>query len=254
MCVPTRRRLPATPHVDFARGAGLSDALRVLGHEGKARATAARHHFEALCEKEAIDIAVDPESNVFGRQCASWSEDHHEPVTGILHFARHNDLVVLGRRGGTNGLPPDLVERVLVGSGRPILIAPHHAPKSITGTVMVCWKETAEAARAVTAAMPLLALARRVVLVTVEEDSEKTPEAISHLAQRLEWNGIKADAKWLRRSDAPVEQRLESLAREEDASLLVMGAYGHGRLRELVFGGSTRHFLEHAERPVFLVH
>ena len=242
------------PHVDFARGAAIESALGSLKNEGKARAAAALHHFEALCEKEAIDIAIRPGEATAGRRCASWSEERRDAVGRIMHFARHNDLVVIGRHNRSNGLPPDLVERVLVDSGRPVLIAPSQAPQSVTGIVLVCWKETAESARALTAALPLLAVSRRVVLVTVEEETEKTPEAIGHLAQRLEWDGIKAETKWLRASEKPVEQRLESLAFDLDADLLVMGGYGHGRMREMVFGGCTRHFLEQAERPVLMVH
>ena len=243
-----------TPHADFARGAGVASALGALRNEGKARAAAALHHFEALCEKESIDIAVKPGDAGIGRRSASWSEEHHDAAKRIMHFARHNDPVVIGRRNRSNGLPPDLVEQLLVDSGRPILIAAAQAPKSITGTVLVCWKETAASARALTAALPLLAVSRRVVLVTVEEESEKTPEAIGHLAQRLAWDGIKAETKWLRSSGKPVEQKLEALAFDLDVDLLVMGGYGHGRMREMVFGGCTRHFLEQAERPVFMVH
>ncbi len=243
-----------TPHVDFARGAAMASALGALQSEGRARAAAALHHFEALCEKESLDIAVKPDDADIGRRCASWSEEYHDAANRIMHFARHNDLVVMGRHNRSNGLPPDLVERVLVGSGRPVLIAPASAPESVTKTILVCWKETAESARALTAAMPLLAIAQRVVLVTVEEESEKTPEAICHLAQRLEWNGIKAETKWLRASGKPVDLRLAALAFDLDADLLVMGGYGHGRMREMVFGGCTRHFLEQAERPVLMVH
>jgi hypothetical protein len=82
----------------------------------------------------------------------------------MIFCARHYDLVVVGRRTGPNGLPPNLIERILLGSGRPLLIAPPRPPSLLLGTVMVCWKETAEAARAVAAAMPLLANAERVVL------------------------------------------------------------------------------------------
>lgn len=164
-----------TPHVDFALGAGVASALGALQSEGKARAAAALHHFEALCEKESLDIAVKPDDAGIGRRCASWCEEHHDAVTRIMHFARHNDLVVIGRHNRSNGLPPDLIERVLVGSGRPLLIAPARTPDSVTETVLVCWKETAESARALTAAMPLLAVAKRVVLVTVS-DFRKVPE------------------------------------------------------------------------------
>jgi nucleotide-binding universal stress UspA family protein len=243
-----------TPHISFARGPALQAALGDLEAKAKARSTAARHHFEALCERESIDIAIAPSGSRGGPISASWHEERNDAVANLTKFARHNSLIVIGRRSRSNGLPPELAERLLVASGRPILIAPGRELRRFSGTVLVCWKETAEAARALSAAMPILSIAKRVVIASIEEGPEGTPEGISHLAQRLEWDGIKAEVRWLPASPAPVTERLTSIAAEIDAGLLVMGAYGHGRMRELVFGGCTRHFLDQADRPVLMMH
>ncbi len=102
--------------------------------------------------------------------------------------------------------------------------------------------------------MPLLAVCKRVVIASVEEGTTDGPEGLYHLAQRLEWDGIKAEARWLTADSQPTIARLEATAREVDADLLVMGGYGHGRMREMVFGGCTRHFLDQGDRPVLLMH
>lgn len=243
-----------TPHVDFARGAGLSAAMNKLQSEAQERSRAALHHFEALCERECIDIAIDPCDCRDGSLAASWCVEHHDASEKITEFARHNDLVVIGRRTRSNGLPYDLLERLLMSGGRPILVAPERTPRSMMGTALVCWKETAEAARTLSATLPFLAACRRVVIVGVEEGAQKTPEGLSHLARRLSWNGIAVETKWMRATNEPVTHRLESLADEIGAETLVMGAYGHGPVQEMVFGGCTRHFLEQSKRPVLMMH
>jgi nucleotide-binding universal stress UspA family protein len=243
-----------TPHIDFARGGALHAALDHLETTAQKRASAALHHFEELCEREAIDIAVSPAD--LGRACvsASWCEEQDDAVARIVRCARHNDLTVIGRRSRSNGLPPDLVEQILVTSGRPLLLASDQRRRQLMGTVLVFWKETAESARAIAAALPLLAGSARVFVASVEEGAGASPESLYHLVQRLEWNGIVALPRWLRSSSQPVVERLRSLAIEIDADLLVMGAYGHGRVREMVFGGCTRHFLDQCDRPVLLMH
>lgn len=243
-----------TPHVEFASGDALSAAMNELQSKTQERSRAALHHFEALCERECIDIAIDPCDRRDGSLAASWCEEHHDAPGKITEFARHNDLVVIGRRSRSNGLPYNLVERLLMNGGRPVLIVPAKAPHSMMGTVLVCWKETAEAARTLSATLPFLAACRRVVLTGVEEGPQKTPEGLCHLARRLAWDGITVETRWLRSTDEPVARRLESLANEIGADTLMMGAYGHGPLQELVFGGCTRHFLEHAERAVLMMH
>jgi hypothetical protein len=89
-----------------------------------------------------------------------------------MFHARRNDLVVVGRAKTANGLPADFLEQLLMGCGRPVLIAGSAPEPMPTGTIMVCWKEAAEAARAVNAAMPFLVHAKRVVIVSVAENGE----------------------------------------------------------------------------------
>ena len=243
-----------TPHVDFARGAAVHDALHRLGVGAKDRSKEALHHFEELCETEDIEIAGSPRDRRSRGAAACWSTEHDDVVRRIVEAARHNDLTVIGRSAGANGLPPDLAERVLLNSGRPVLLAADKARREMTGTALVLWKETAESARALGAALPLLAVARKVVIVGAQENTGDSPASICHLVQRLEWNGIKAEMKWLRRGDQPASECLEAYAAEVDADVVVMGGYGHGRAREMVFGGCTAHFLERCDRPVLMMH
>lgn len=241
------------PHADFSTGSGLRGVLGNLEREAARRSAAALHHFEELCEREALDIAVTPTDLGKDALSATWSEEHGDAMSRIIRHARHNDLVVLGRHTRSNGLPPDIAERLLMESGRPVLIA---APerRHLLDTVLLCWKESAASARALGVALPLLAASKHVVIASIQEGAEDSPEGLYHLAQRLQWNDISADARWLTPSATPVADRLSSLASELNAGLIVMGGYGYGRLRSMVFGGCTQHFLDQADRPVLLVH
>jgi hypothetical protein len=82
-------------------------------------------------------------------------EEEGGALERVLFHAHHNDLVVVGRGAKPNGLPPDFLEHLLMGCGRPLLIAGPARSQMVTGTIMVCWRESADAARAVTAAAPL---------------------------------------------------------------------------------------------------
>jgi nucleotide-binding universal stress UspA family protein len=243
-----------TPHVEFAIGRALRGALTNLEAQAQKRSLAALHHFEELCEREAIEIAIKPSNLQTAQVSACWYEEHDDAAVNIVRCARHNDLIVVGRRSHSNGLPPDLLEQVLMQSGRPVLIASAEPRQRLTGTVLVCWNETAESARALAASLPLLAASKRVVIASVEEGAGSSPQALYHLAQRLEWDGIVANPQWLRSSSQPVADRLQALATETQADLLVMGGYGHGRLREMVFGGCTQYFLDQGDRPVLMMH
>jgi hypothetical protein len=156
------------PHAEFARGSAMREIMQRLENECVRRTAVARDNFAQFCELHKISIS--DQSRFDGEVSASWREEIGEADRRLVFCTRHYDLVVLGRPTAPNGLPPDLPERLLLGSGRPLLIAPPRLSDWIPGTVMVCWKETAEAARAVGAAMPLLAKAEHVILARVEED------------------------------------------------------------------------------------
>ncbi len=244
-----------TPHIDFARGATLTGAFDELRKEAVARSEASLRHFKAFCAREAVPLATGPVGVSQRVASGSWSEEQPEDaVSPILLQARHHDLVVLGRAARSNGLPPTLLEQLLFGTGRPILIAPADAPGESIKTAVVCWKETPEAARALAIATPLLKTVSRVVLLGTEESRSGLPGTLDDLAKRLEWHGLHAETRWLPHDDRPAEDRLQQAINECDAGLVVMGAYGHGRMRETIFGGCTQHFLESSDRPLLMMH
>jgi nucleotide-binding universal stress UspA family protein len=225
--VPLGEAARYTPHVAFARGAGLRHALQ--------------------------EIQVEDEVRYRG-VTASLREESGEAAEHLARAARHNDLVVLGRHTHGDGFPPDFIDHVLLRSGRLVLLAPAKRPFALTGTVMVCWKETPEAARAVAAALPLLAKSRHVVIANVRERAHVPASGIGDVVRHLAWHGIEADVRRLDGGSGAAGPRLSAAARECAADLVVLGAYGHSRTRELLFGGCTQHFLEDTAQAVLLMH
>ncbi|HVJ55872.1 MAG TPA: universal stress protein [Aliidongia sp.] len=240
-----------TPHVDFAMGAALRAALDHLAADQAARSAAAKERFEHFCAAHRIAITDAPSSS--HRVAADLRVEQGDALNHMLQSARYNDLVILGRPTRANGLPPDLAELLLVGSGRPMLLAPARARPRLD-TAMVCWKETATSARALAAAMPLLEKARRVIILGIREAGDGSPAGIQALARRLAWHGFEPEIRWVAEPVHSVADRIEAEAAECDADLIVMGGYSHNRAREVIFGGCTQHFLEGSDRPVLLMH
>ncbi len=241
-----------TPHVDFAIGPGLRHALDHLKLQSDLRSAAAARHFLGFCQEHAIEIADTPIR--LGRVSASGREERDNAVERAILRTRHNDLAVLARPLQPNGLPPTLVETLLIECGRPILLAPLQARRSLTGTALVCWKETASAARALIAALPLLAKVKRVLIVGVEEGTTGSCEGLRDIARFLSWHGIRAETAWRHSGSGSAADELELAAADYDADLLIVGGYGHSQVHEVIFGGCTQRFLDHAERPLLIMH
>jgi nucleotide-binding universal stress UspA family protein len=240
-----------TPHVEFARGAALRDALNHLEHEAAQRSLAAGRHWRRFCEEKGITVSDVPLRG--DAVSAVWHEETGNAVERLVYRARRNDLVVFGRAAHPDGLPPDLIERVLVGCGRPILIAPREARQHLTRTALVCWKETPEAARALTAALPLLSRCKRVIVVCATEANASLTDAFA-VAQQFAWHGVAAEASSVELNGGTAAEALQIAAGRYDADLMVMGAYGYSRTREIIFGGCTQSVIDQWERPVLLMH
>jgi nucleotide-binding universal stress UspA family protein len=241
------------PHAGFAMGAALHSTLNQIYADADVRLNAARDHVEQFCRKRGIPMVEQPHACRDVSAC--WSEESGESMPLMIRRARHSELVVLGRRRTHNLLPADLLERLLLRSGRPILVAPPVAAQTLVGTVLVCWKECAEAAHAVTAAMPLLRHAARVVVAGVSEDGDSDARAaVEGLARNMHWQGIKAEPQCVAPDGRPVATVLRATAQELQADLVVMGGYSHSRIREIIFGGCTDAFLRAADCAVLLVH
>jgi nucleotide-binding universal stress UspA family protein len=242
----------ATHDLDFARGIGLDLALRKLGTDCESDAMSARHHVEAFCRDRKIAKIDAP--CLSDRVTASWRMLEEDDAAHLIALARHRDLVVVGRQTSRHSRVPDLIETLLTACGRPVLLVPSAGRVSAIKTVAVWWKEHPAAARAVTAAMPLLARAERVSIVTINEGFAQSGKAESDMAHQLGWHGIKSDSKGIASGQGSVADRLWQAASDIPADLVVMGAFSHSRTRELIFGGCTQAVLEAGDLPVLLLH
>ena len=238
-------------HVEFCMGPALTDALDNLRRQDQHLSATAANNFKEFCGKHAIRVRETPDATA--AVTAQYLESLDEPEKHLLLHARHSDLTVLGRPAHKDLMPVNLIEMLLVESGRPILIAPNLAPATITDTIIVGWKETSEAARAVSVAMPLLRKATKVIVVSISEDTGATAEDLKDLADRLAWHGVGAETRLIGGHRAAGEL-LPSSAAELGADLLVVGGYGHGPLREAVFGGVTAALIRHADCPILMIH
>ncbi|MGC2033342.1 MAG: universal stress protein [Steroidobacteraceae bacterium] len=240
------------PHVAFCMGTGLTSALADLHETEDLLAAAAVAHFKEFCKANSVAVRSAP--GFAETVSASWCEEIDSPASRLMLHARHSDLVVLARPHHVDYMPSMLIEDLLIGSGRPIVIAPESAPSGAIDTVVVGWKETPAAARALTAAMPLLEHAKKVVLVSVTEGDSALPQALKHLVWQLAWHGIAAQTHIVRGKAGETPALLAQAAAEFQGDLLVVGGYGHRPLREFVFGGVTQALIENAKLPVFMLH
>ena len=227
-------------------------AFHEIDTDQERRATLARSRVQKFCEEHGLVSREMPGGG--GGASAAWHEAHDGGFERIMRHARHSDLAVLGRAARPDGLPHDLIELILLGSGRPVLLAPPRPIKQVSGTVLVCWKESAEAARALAAAIPLLVKSRRVIVLSVAERKEAAGDDGADVVRHLAWHGISAQAQSTPWNGRAVAEEIDAAMNEYAADLLVMGGYGHARARQLIFGGCTQRFIDHADRPVFLMH
>jgi nucleotide-binding universal stress UspA family protein len=240
------------PHVDFSRGPAITEALKTLRRQGNTLAANARVNCQKFCDTHGVRFQDGPSAEQ--AVSASWVEEEYDAVPRLMFHARHNDAVVLGRARNRDFLPGGLIETLLVGCGRPVIIAPDVPPRSMTGTIVVGWKETPEAARAVTAALPLIERARRVILLSIAEDGAASRAALEDLSLQLRWHGITAEVRVdIERPDRATTQ-LQQTASQAGADLLVIGGFGHGALREHLVGGVTKTLIDAAALPVFMLH
>jgi nucleotide-binding universal stress UspA family protein len=149
-----------------------------------------------------------------------------------------------------------IIEAALFDSGRPVIVVPYiHKDPLRLDRVMVCWDGSREAARALGDAMPLLRRARAVDVVVVTTERPKSDEISgADVAQMLAHHALKVELQRIGAPDAAVANSILNHASDTAADLIVMGAYGHSRLREFVLGGTTRAMLTSMTAPVFMSH
>jgi len=170
--------------------------------------------------------------------------------------ARHCDLSVVAQEERENDLPESLIiEAALFESGRPVLIVPYIQKTGIKlDRVMLCWDGSRNAARAVGDAMPLLERATMIDVVTIDAKERRNTIRGAQIADHLARHGLKVELKPIVAPDSDVANVILSQAADSETDLVVMGGYGHTRLRELILGGATRGMLESMTVPVLMSH
>jgi nucleotide-binding universal stress UspA family protein len=225
------------------------DVFAAFEKEAKNMAWRANRHFAEFRRRWNVPLAETPPGP--HRVSAAWREVKGDLVEATVVQARFHDLVVAARAAGSACL-----DEVILNSGRPILLAPRQTPENLGSTIAIAWKESAEAARAVTAAMPLLKKADKILVVSAQERSGSGDvfESAERLAQYLRWHGTRVEAHCVSPGDRNVTDAIVRTAQDHKAELLVMGGYGHSRFHEFVLGGATRDVLRECSLPVFLFH
>ncbi len=227
-----------------------SEAVAAVEEEAEAAAQDAGGAFEQWRKSRWLPLWSERTSD--SDASVSWQERVGAPAVVLRDMARFADLVIMRGLGPEGPVDGDaMLEAVLFDAGRPILLAPSRPVTSLFETALIAWAGGREEVRAVTAALPLLALMKRVEVRTIgdREDAE-----VTQLVAYLDRHGITAKAATTRTGDRSVAEALLAEEKQVDASLLVMGAYHHSRAREAVFGGTTRQIISHVEIPVLLAH
>lgn len=228
-----------------------SEILSAHHKQHKERAEILRKKFDDACRKEGI--------------ASEWQvvmADVPTVADALIEHSRTADLVIVAQQNQDDKdyAQYDVPERIILESGRPVLIVPYAGHfGDIGNNIMVAWNTSKEASRAIFDAIPVMKMADNVRIfwfnpakdIEIDEDTA-TPGSL--LAKILARHDIKAEASYSVSNDIGIGDELLSRSADVGSDLLVMGGYGHSRFREMVMGGATRHILKHMTLPILMSH
>ncbi len=220
-----------------------------FAHEEQS-AEESRQLFEGVMARHEIA----PEGTSGQAASYRWNE---RAASGDAFLASHSrvfNLTVVGRPGPTPTSPRmSTLETALFESGRPILIAPPVAPERLGEVVTIAWNGSTESARIIGLCLPVLRQARRVMVLTVEGAGVPGPSG-EEVALHLTRNGATCEALTVQRGDRSAGKAILDEAAKFGSDLVVKGAFTQSRLRQMIFGGATRHIIAETTLPVLMAH
>lgn len=239
------------PQIIEAEGIALAGAyITQLKDEWRRRADEAQGRFRSAIDEHGIDFGTvtEPAEGLV----AGWREIEGPEGQVLGDYGRLFDMIVIGRTPEQALIDWQVMcESILFESGRPVLVAANQ-PREILGRrIAIHWNGSTEAARAIALARPLLAQAEEIQVIQVDVGTVPGPsaqEVASHLGRLTR----RTTAVTVPAGDRTNGEALVDSYTEFGADLLIKGAYTHNRLRQMVFGGATKHVLDFAEIPVFL--
>ncbi|MCX7960770.1 MAG: universal stress protein [Burkholderiales bacterium] len=190
-----------------------------------------------------------------GAPRTEWRVDRGEAAVVVARHARYADLVIVNQTDPDDDMGSGFADAILLSVGRPVLIVPYVGDAAVKGEhVLVCWDGGREAARAVTDALPILRAARKVTVLTVNTGAGPSEVPGADIALYLARHGVKAEAARTPAGGIDPGNVILSRAFDYGVDLIVMGAYGHSRVREVLLGGATRAILRQMTVPVLMSH
>jgi len=209
--------------------------------------------FKDYCSRHDLPVVESSRVAPRDRPSASWSEATGKQAAVIAIQGRLADLVAVARPDRELNLGRNTLEAALLETGRLVLLCPPGEVASVGRHVAIGWDGQTEAARAVAAAMPILVAADQITVLSAETGAavELGPE---DLRAYLASHDRAAEVRTFRSRPTEVAQGLLAAAKDAGADVLLIGAFGHSRRRELVMGGVTQHIIEHTDMPVLLIH
>ena len=217
-------------------------------------------------QRRENEKAVADAASAFERAAtlAGVAHDHITPEVSLTRapeqfgkLARTYDLAIVGQPDPDRGGPEELiVEGALFGSGRPVLVVPYTQKDAMKlDHITVCWDGSRAAARAVADATPFLRKSKAIDVLMVQSKEAPAGEVVgADMAQHLARNGLKVTLERLTAPDLKVADAILSYVADRGSDLLVMGGYGHSRLREFILGGVTREILSSMTLPTLMSH
>jgi nucleotide-binding universal stress UspA family protein len=249
---PARARMSTS---EFAYVGRTAAAMQVDSYAEDRERTAreARERFAQACAAKSIPmLAANEQPGAL--PTASWHEAEGSYAAVAAARAAAFDLIVAASAAVMESLKA-IAEQSLLQTRRPVLLAPSRLATDLTDTAMIAWDESPECWHAVSAAIPFLRLAKSVQVISVDRDADRRSASQAEALAYLRCHDIAATARVIEPHLRSAGDTLLAAAGEADIGLLVMGAYSHSRLREMLLGGVTRHILQHAmARPVLLAH
>ena len=234
--------------------AGRQPIQAVVGEAGFATGVIIEQD-QQFASEELQEVETTFRNAVGSRNRVSVRSGVERPGAFLLGQARAADLIVVGRQGRDDHSdwrfavdPGDIVLQ----AGRPVLVTPPRIDSLSARRIVVAWKDTREARRAVWDALPLLREAEEVIVIAVGESAREA--GALDVQEHLDQHGVKGKMLLHADRDMPVADELIRLAEENGADLIVSGAYGHSRTREWILGGVTRELLDHAPVCCLVAH
>ncbi|MBM10036.1 MAG: universal stress protein UspA [Magnetovibrio sp.] len=229
----------------------IEDMIDLAERQSNKRYEKAKQLFDEVVAKNDVNI-VEAASN--GGFSTHWILENGREDEVISRYSRLADIIFLSKPKESVDVSINLkIHTAIFESGRAVLIVPSSFSSQVGRRVIISWNGSVQSARAIRAALPILRVSEFVHIITVHHDRSEYARG-GDLKDYLGWHGISAETHDIKGSPNVVGPKLLQEVKQLNGDLLVMGAYTHSRMRQLILGGVTRYVMEHTKQPVLMAH